>query len=432
MTPASAPGALLALALVGWGCAGASEFAESDVFYAPGRYDYDGFRASHPDLLEPNYLPFMVHRYRTGDGEGDVLAFCRWPSDAMPLPVHIRPPQIPEALQDEFHRQDPAAYVQAVEAALAVWEQGLEGLVGFRNVASSDAAELEVLLEAEAGPEASGDRQLLGGVRLRGACRVEGWAREGERLDVRFEVPTLRVYLADQYGLLGPEQVQWIALHEIGHALGMRSHSPIPADLMYERVRDRIHVKGLSTEDANSFVSLYRIPNGTIFARVPSGKSAVPFAPDLPSGPPELALAPHVDPRLGFSVHPPAGWMRAETARGMVAVDGVTWDYTASFQVIVERYATIDAYLERYGAFYLAHGRVLRDAPAVLGGRRARRALIARAEADFAEEIAFIESGDGRVFVVIADCPLSAAEVYRPWFEAALASLEIWDETGAP
>jgi hypothetical protein len=36
------------------------------------------------------------------------------------------------------------------------------------------------------------------------------------------------------------------------------------------------------------------------------------------------------------------------------------------------------------------------------------------------------------VFVVIADCPLSAAEVYRPWFEAALASLEIWDETGAP
>jgi hypothetical protein len=226
--------------------------------------------------------------------------------------------------------------------------------------------------------------------------------------------------------------VQWIALHEIGHALGMRSHSPIPADLMYEMVRDRIHVEGLSTEDANSFVSLYRIPNGTVFARVPSDASIAALPPDLPSGPPALAMAPHVDARLGFSLRPPADWMRAETARGMVAVDGVTWDYTASFQVIVERYPTIEAYLERYGAFYLDHGRVLRDASAVVDGRRARRTFIANAEADFAEEIAFIESGDGRVFVVIADCPLGAVEIYRPWFEAMLASLDIWEGTGAP
>jgi hypothetical protein len=143
-------------------------------------------------------------------------------------------------------------------------------------------------------------------------------------------------------------------------------------------------------------------------------------------------MAPHVDARLGFSLRPPADWMRAETARGMVAVDGVTWDYTASFQVIVERYPTIEAYLERYGAFYLDHGRVLRDASAVVDGRRARRTFIANAEADFAEEIAFIESGDGRVFVVIADCPLGAVEIYRPWFEAMLASLDIWEGTGAP
>jgi hypothetical protein len=429
VTRASAP---LALVLAAWSCACASDFVASDVSYEPGRRDYEAFRASHPDLLEPNYLPFMVHRYRSTSGEDDVLTFCRWPRAAMPLPVYIHPPKIPESLQDEFHRREPAEYVQAVEAALAVWERGLEGLVGFRRAASRYDATLEIVLEAEAGPEAFGNRQLLGGVRLGGACRVDGWAVENESLAVRFEVPKLRVYLADRFGLLGSEQVQWIALHEIGHALGMRSHSPIPADLMYEMVRDRIHVEGLSTEDANSFVSLYRIPNGTVFARVPSDASIAALPPDLPSGPPALAMAPHVDARLGFSLRPPADWMRAETARGMVAVDGVTGDYTASFQVIVERYPTIEAYLERYGAFYLDHGRVLRDASAVVDGRRARRTFIANAEADFAEEIAFIESGDGRVFVVIADCPLGAVEIYRPWFEAMLASLDIWEGTGAP
>jgi hypothetical protein len=420
VTRASAP---LALVLAAWSCACANDFVASNVSYEPGRRDYEAFRASHPGLLEPNYLPFMVHRYRSRSGEDDILVFCRWPREAMPLLVYIHPPKIPESLQDEFHRREPAEYVQAVEAALAVWERELEGLVGFRRAVRRGDATLEILLEAEEGPEALGNRQLLGGVRLGGACRVDGWAVENESLAVRFEVPKLRVYLADQYGLLGSEQVQWIALHEIGHALGMRSHSPIPADLMYEMVRDRIHVQGLSTEDANSFVSLYRIPNGTVFARVPSEPSIADLPLDLPSGPPTLSMAPHVDARLGFSLHTPADWMRVETARGMVAVDGVTWDYTASFQVIVERYPTIEAYLERYGPFYLDHGRVLRDVSAVVDGRRARRAFIAKA---------FIESGDGRVFVVIADCPLGAAEVYRPWFEAMLASLDIWEGAGAP
>jgi predicted Zn-dependent protease len=429
---AAAPAASLLLGFGAWTCAAPGAFVESDVAYRPRSSDYEAFRVLHPDLLEPNYLPFMVNRYRGAPGEDDILAFCRWSSEAMPLTVYVEPPPIPERMQDEFHPRDPEDYVEAVRAALAVWERELQGLVDFRPVASRRAARLEILLVAEAGPEASGDRQLLGGIRLRGACRVDGWAVEGETLAVHFEVPKLRVYLADQYGLLDPEQVQWIALHEIGHALGMRGHSPIPADLMYERVRDRIHVRGLSTEDVNSFESLYRLPNGTVFGRIPPDAISASSAPEFPSGPPRLALAPHVDPRLGFSIRPPSGWVRAETSRGMVAVDGVTWDYTASFQVIVERYPTIEAYLARYGAFYRAHGHVLSDEPITVDGRRALRTVIANPRRDVAEEIVFIESGDGRVFIVLADCPLDAAEAYRPWFRAALGTLEIWSGPGAP
>jgi hypothetical protein len=419
-------GLAASLVLGVWGCVAQDGVAVSDVPYEPVPRDYLAFRGPETDLLEPNYLPFMVYRFREPGGEGDVLAFCRWTREAMPLTVYIAPPSIPAGLQDEFRPRDPAAYVEAVEAALAIWERELEGPVGFRRVAERKQARLELVLFAREGPEPDPDRKGLGRIRLGKACRAHGWARAGERLAVSFEVPELYIYLADQYGLLPPEQVQRIALHEIGHALGMRAHSPLPADLMYEMVRDRAGLEGPSTQDANSFISLYRLPNGTVFSRIPGGATATRPARDPPKGPPRLALAPHVDPRLGFSIHAPAGWTRAETSMGMMAVESVTWDYTASFQVIVQRYATIEAYLQRYGLHYLSHGRITRDSFLAVGGRRARQVEIENREADFAEQLLFIETGDGRVFVVIADCPVGDLDVYRPWFSAALDSLEIW------
>ena len=36
-----------------------------------------------------------------------------------------------------------------------------------------------------------------------------------------------------------------------------------------------------------------------------------------------------------------------------------------------------------------------------------------------------IESGDGRIFVATGECPPELAGEYRPWFRAAIASLEI-------
>jgi hypothetical protein len=205
----------------------------------------------------------------------------------------------------------------------------------------------------------------------------------------------------------------------------MRSHSPIPADVMYEVVRDRVTVRELSHEDVNSFVSLYRLPNGTVYARVPPAGSAPPPPPAAPPGPPELALAPYVDARLGFELRPPAGWMRVPTAMGMVAVDGVTWDYTASFQIVVHRFPTLEAFMDRYGGHLLAHGRVLEQGFSTLHGRRAFAMRVEDRDGRFVEQMTFIETGDGRVFAVIADSPVELAEGYRPWFEAALAALEI-------
>jgi hypothetical protein len=394
--------------------------------YWPSRRDYAAFRYAHPELLEPNYLPFMAHRISSDDPLGDTLVLCRWPASAMPLQLYIDAPEIPESLQDEFHPIDAAQYVEAVEAAIAKWERELEGYVTFERVDAAKDADIELRLVAEEAPEEL-DRRKLGGVSFSDACQVEGEDPDSDRLIVRYQVGSLQVYLADPFGLLNPGQVESIALHELGHAIGMRSHSPIPADLMYKIMRDRA-VPRLSLQDVNSFVSLYQLENGTIFGHVPPGGRDVDPGPLPPQGPPVLSLAPYVDSRLGFDVHLPEGWMRMETAQGMVAIDGVAWDYTASFQVIVRRYPTLDSYLARFGAYHLSRGEVIDSGFTEVAGKRAFRAVVLNFQGRSADQITLIEVGDGRVIAVIADCPLEALGEYRDWFEAALASLEIWSD----
>jgi len=396
-----------------------------EVPYQPDRRDDAAFREAHPEALEPNYLAFMAHRTAGRDGPGDVLFLCRWPDADMPLTVYIAPPSIPDALQDEFDPQDPEVFVAAVLRALVTWERELEGLVTFRRVSDRRDAKLELRLLGEEAPAAHPDLQVLGKTPIASACRVRGGNPGEGRLDVAFDVPEVELYIADYFGLLAPDQVEWIALHEIGHALGMRSHSPIPADVMYEVVRDRVTVRELSTEDVNSFVSLYRLPNGTVYARIPPAGVAERRAPEPPQGPPELEIAPYVDVRLGFELRPPAAWMSVPTAQGVVSVDGVTWDYTASFQIVVHRYPTLEAYMDRYGAHYLTRGRVLHQRFLTLHGKRAFEIEIEDPAGRFLERTTFIETGDGRVFAVIAECPVDVAQAYRSWFDAALESLEI-------
>jgi hypothetical protein len=392
--------------------------------YVPGRHDYVAFRTAWPEVHEPNYLPFMAHRVPRGNGLGDALVFCRWDDGAMPLAVHVAAPAIPAALEDEFEMNDPAVYVAAVERALATWEREMEGLVRFRRVDDPADARIAISLRGEAAPVVDGERRVLGSTRLGHACLVEGMDPDAERMRVRFEAGPLTIFVADEFGLLSADQVEWIALHEIGHALGMRAHSPIPADLMYEVMRDRVLVReGLSTEDSNSFVSLYRLPNGTLYADADTEQEHSDAPP--PSGPPMLALAPHVDSRHGFRVKLPHGWMRVETAQGVAAVDGVTWDYSASYQVVVSGQPSLDAYLERYGAWYAGRGRLLRGEELIVNGHPALQGVLVRPGSDLVEELTLIESGDGRVVVVTAECAAEHYARYAPWFDAVLASLEI-------
>jgi hypothetical protein len=430
--------ALCALAALAAACAGG---ADAPAAYRHNRVDYEAFRGRFPELLEPNYLPFMATRVQLGSGPGralrglarrlglpvpapaEVLLFCRWEASDFPLAVWVEPPEIPSALSLDLAGRQPADYVAAVERALALWERGLEGLVRFERAASADAAALVLRLSVDPGVAAEADVQVLGTTPLGRACRVSGGDPASGRVEARFEVNTLAVSVADEFGLLLPDQVERIALHEIGHALGMRTHSPIPADLMYPVVRDRLPRGELGTEDVNSFVSLYSIPNGTVY-RALDASAALPLETPLPEGPPQVELAPHVDPRLGYEIQLPLGWTRLDTGFGVVAVDGTTWDYEASLQVIVRGFDSVDEYLERYGDWHLGSGRIRDARTAEVAGLPARRFRVDAADGR-SEEIVLLESGDGRVLVVLWDCPSRHCESFRPWLEASLATLEL-------
>jgi hypothetical protein len=420
---------LLAAAVACTGTGGSLRGAESPLSaepYRPDRRDYMSFREAWPDVLEPNYLPFMVHRKPGDAAMGDLLLLCRWPDESMPISVHVEEAVVPDALQNEFDPVDPARFTEAALRALATWQEELEGLVSFRRVDDPREALLRLRVRAEEAPSPEPEVRVLGATEaVRRACQPRGWDPDSERMDVSFRVPEAVVYAADEFGLLMPEQVEAIALHELGHALGMLGHSPIPTDLMYRVLGEREAARSLSEADVNSFVSLYRLPNGTHYGHVqPDGPSPRP-APGPPSGGPELAVAPHVDSRLGFELRIPSGWVRVPTQHGLFAANGPIWDHDASLEIFVWPYPTIESYLARFADALFAGTWRRYSAPVVIAGRRAVEVSVEDPSGETALDFFFVELGDGRVMVILAACPVGVEQPWQPWFQAALASLEI-------
>jgi predicted Zn-dependent protease len=432
--------ARLALAAALFACAAP---AVEPPRYLHNRDDYRAFREVWPEVLEPNYLPFMVYdvpaepvsalrqiaiRLGLRAAPGRRLVFCHWTPEDMPLAVWIEPPVGLDAIEEEAIGRPPERYVAAAEEALASWQRDLDGAVRFERANSTEAADFEVRLLAERAPEPAVDVRVYGAAAVGDSCRVLGGDPEF-RLDVHFRVRDVRLYLADEHGLLLPDQVKGIARHEIGHALGMRGHSPIPADLMFEEADDRRDRQGLGLSDTNSFLSLYAIPSGTVY--VDPGAARPASRRLLPEGEPRLDVAPHVDTRLGFEIQLPEGWQRQPTPYGVVAVNGLPWDYEASFQLNVHRFDTIEEFTERFGPAYLIGATLLSLENREVAGHRAREVQL-RTELGTRESLTLIESGDGRLLVAIAECPVEEHAAYRPWFGAVLDSLEIWERAQRP
>jgi predicted Zn-dependent protease len=426
--------ALAAAALASLATACAPYAVPTSERFRPTRFDYAAFLAPRGagEVPEPNYLPFMAGRYAPRSGDEDLLVFCRWDVTRFPLEVRVDAPILAESLVNEFDpSKEPKAFVDAAWNALQEWERALGGVVSFRRVGGNEDADLRIRLIGEVGPAPEDGVQVLGVTPMRDACKIKGRSVWTDRVDVEFGVPEIRIYVADDHGLLPPDQVQRNVLHEIGHALGMRGHSPIPADLMFEVARDR-RVGRLSQQDVNSFRALYRQPNGTIYARVPRGSDLPREPARAPAGPVAVSADVFEDPRHGYAIRPAHGWRLIPSTRGIVVIDGLAWDYEASFQVIVRSYPSVTRYLDRHGEAHVRGGKVAQRGFLDVAGQRAHWMRIVPRDGDMIEDHIFLESGDGRVVIVIMEAPKSLRVEFGPWFDAMLGTLELRRIAAAP
>lgn len=389
--------------------------AAPDPVYRHSRYDYWAFRARAGRLLEPNYLPHVTH-WEEVPGVGPALVLCRWPDDAFPLRYFVEPPVIPPELQDEFRPRDPGDYAEAVEKAFRRWQQAIGRPVRFRRVDDPEAAVLRVRIEAEMRSAPEG---LVGGTASPGAdhCRVVGTATDADRAPIEFGIHRITLLIVDSVGLLTPRQVERLALHEIGHALGASGqHSPLGGDVMF-RISDDSRIEALSEHDRNTFRSLYRSPPGTIYARL-AERHAQPM-PEAQRGPPRLDRAIR-DARFDFEVQLPLGWQRVRTPRGWIAVDGVTWDYDASLQLIAVR-GTLDDLAARQIQRARARSQLARNDVIELDGQPVAHVVVEVGEV--IEETWLLEWGNGFVLLLVADCRADTHSVYQGWFRTVLLSL---------
>lgn len=389
--------------------------ADDPLLYKYSRYDYWAFKARVGRLPEPNYLPWLMHTEELAGGDRALVA-CRWPDDAFPMRYHVSPPVIPREVQNEFNPRDPSEFVEAVHEAFAAWEEAIGRPVAFKAVDDPAQATVTVRLRAQANEKEEGF--VLGLVHgLAGQCRVTGAGTTPETAEVVFAVHESELYVVDAHGLLTAGQVRSVALHEIGHLLGVAGHSPLGGDVMY-KIADDSRVEEISEHDRNSLRGLYRLSPGAVYARL--GETHAEPLSEVRQGPPKLDRE-LTHERFDFGVRFPMGWQVIQSPRGWVSVDGLSWDYDASIQLIALRADFESFYSEQRRALRL-RGELESSEVLEIDGKPVAR-IVARGDG-WKEETAVQEWGDGWLLVMVADCSDRDYELYHPWFERVLLSIE--------
>ena len=164
--------------------------------------------------------------------QGDVT---RWNKNSFPLSVYVQTNGVPDY------------YVSAVKKAYMRWQSVTGGAVSFKFVSSPQNADMKCYFTSDFGnlsEDTVGYHQF-------------------KYMDDKIADSTIKFRLVDQNGKQFQNQVLYnVALHEIGHSLGLAGHSSKSGDLMYPVSKSRNY--DFSKRDLTTLKLLYSmVPDNT-------------------------------------------------------------------------------------------------------------------------------------------------------------------------
>ncbi len=165
--------------------------------------------------------------------QGDVT---RWNVNTFPLKVYIQQGSgVPEY------------YITQIKKAYAKWQNVTGGYISFSLVSSPDNADMKCYFEPDL-PNLSGDTAGYHQFKYNGNLIADS---------------VIRFRYADSKGRnFSPEMIYDVALHEIGHSLGLAGHSSKSSDLMYPVTVNRNY--DISKRDLTTLKLLYSmVPDNT-------------------------------------------------------------------------------------------------------------------------------------------------------------------------
>lgn len=159
-----------------------------------------------------------------------------WPKNLMPLKIYVAPAAGVPGYKPSFGDD--------LDSAIAAWSKALDGIVSFQKTDKRESADIDIhwtndastaLMKAE-----------------RGDCKYIANGAGMKHADILLLTGDGAV--SDK---LNDAKVTWVAMHELGHALGVNAHSNNPTDVMYFAAPVKDGMPSLSARDVKTFKRLY-------------------------------------------------------------------------------------------------------------------------------------------------------------------------------